>query len=59
MKLAGLLLLLAGWVLMLTAIALLASAASRGVFAFCGFGVETLGLVVLFRGHFVRHGDSE
>ena len=55
MKLAGLLLLLAGWLLVLTAVVLLPhDAASQGAFVLAGMGVETLALVLLFRAHWVR-----
>ncbi|HEY4045829.1 MAG TPA: hypothetical protein VGM27_03090 [Acidobacteriaceae bacterium] len=49
MKLAGMLLLLAGWVVVISAVVLLASPLSRGLFVFSGFGVEMLGLVLAFR----------
>lgn len=49
MKLAGMLLLLAGWGVVIFAIVLLASPISRGLFIFSGLGVEVLGLVLAFR----------
>jgi hypothetical protein len=49
MKLAGMLLLLAGWGVVIFAVVLLASPISRGLFIFSGLGVEVLGLVLAFR----------
>jgi hypothetical protein len=49
MKLAGMLLLLAGWMVVIFAVVLLASPISRGLFVFAGLGVEVLGLVLAFR----------
>ena len=46
MKVAGFLLLLAGWMLVLSAIALLPAAGSRSAFLLAGLGVEILGLVL-------------
>jgi hypothetical protein len=51
MKLAGLSLLLAGWGLVLTALAILPSAAARTGFVLAGLGVEILGLVLAARAH--------
>lgn len=51
MKLAGFLLLLAGWAIVIFAVALLASAAQRVGFVLSGLGVEALGLVLAFRSH--------
>lgn len=52
MKLAGFLLLLAGWGIVLAAVILLRSAAACGAFVLAGIGVEVLGLTVLARAHF-------
>ncbi len=57
MKLVGFLLLLAGWVIVLSAIALLASAPQRVVFVLAGIGVEILGLVLAVRSHLVLPGE--
>jgi hypothetical protein len=57
MKLAGFLLLLAGWCIVLSAIALLASAPQRAVFVLAGIGVEVLGLVLVVRSHLVLPGE--
>ncbi|MGB6199777.1 MAG: hypothetical protein WA871_05010 [Candidatus Acidiferrales bacterium] len=51
MKLAGLLLLPAGWLLVVSALVLLAAAAPRGAFVLAGVGVEIIGLVLLIRAH--------
>jgi hypothetical protein len=56
MKLAGFLLLLAGWLLVLSAVALLASPASRTAFVLAGFGVEVLGLILVARFHPLTRG---
>lgn len=51
MKLAALLLLPAGWLLVVSALMLLAAAVPRGVFVAAGLGVEALGLILLVRTH--------
>ena len=58
MKVAGLLLLPAGWALLLTAIALLAAAGPRAAFLLAGFGVEVLGLVLVARSHLTPREDE-
>jgi hypothetical protein len=50
MKLAGTLLLLAGWVIVVSAIVLFAGSGMRGIFVLAGLGVELLGLILAFRG---------
>jgi len=57
MKLAGFLLLLAGWAIVISAVALLASAPQRAGFVLAGIGVEALGLVLAVRSHLVLSGD--
>ena len=60
MKLAGFLLLLAGWGLVLSAVALLAPMGPRASFALTGFAVELLGLTLVFRAHLPpRREDRE
>ncbi len=49
MKLAGLLLLLAGWGIVLAAVGILASAGQRMAFVLAGIGVEIIGLVLIAR----------
>jgi len=57
MKLAGFLLLLAGWVIVMASVTLLASAPQRAGFVLAGTGVEALGLVLAIRSHLVFSGD--
>jgi uncharacterized membrane protein len=57
MKLAGFLLLLAGWGIALAACILLVPAAARRVFILAGLGVELLGLALVFRSHIVLRGE--
>lgn len=49
MKVAGLLLLLSGWIIVLAALVLIPSAAPRSAFVASGVGVELLGLFLLLR----------
>jgi hypothetical protein len=58
MKVAGFLLLLAGWALVLAAIALLPGAGSRVAFLLAGIGVEILGLVLAARAHLTPKRDE-
>ncbi len=51
MKFAGFTLLFAGWIIVLTAVALLASAGARGAFILAGMVVELLGLGLVTRAH--------
>ena len=51
MKLAGFLLLLAGWAIAMTAIVILPSAGARAAFLLAGMAVEAVGLVIVFRSH--------
>jgi hypothetical protein len=51
MKLAGVLLLVVGWVLVLATLALLGSAPSRTAFVLAGVGVEVVGMVLMARSH--------
>ena len=53
MKLGGFLLLLAGWGIVLAAVALLASTLPRTAFVLAGLGVEGLGLILVVRSHLV------
>ena len=59
MKLAGFLFLLAGWLIVLTAVALLAPALPRAVFVLAGLGVEVLGLIFVVRSHLAVRGERE
>lgn len=58
MKLAGFLLLVAGWLLALAAVILLAERPAGSIFVCWGIGVELLGMVLVFRSHLVR-GEHE
>jgi hypothetical protein len=58
MKIAGFLLLLAGWVLVLAAIAMLAAAGPRGAFLMAGVGVEVLGFALAARAHLTPKEDG-
>jgi len=51
MKLLGFLLLVAGWLIVLSALALLAASGPRAAFILAGAGVEILGLVIVVRAH--------
>lgn len=51
MKVAGLLLLFAGFAIVLSAFVLLALNAPRGVFVAAGMVVQLLGLILTFRSH--------
>jgi hypothetical protein len=51
MRLAGFLLLVTGWIIVLAAVVLFSSSAPRTWFALAGVGVELLGLVLVFRSH--------
>lgn len=58
MKAAGIMLLLAGWLLVLAAIVLLAANGPRIAFLLAGVGVEILGLVLLARAHLTPKEDQ-
>ncbi len=51
MKLAGFLLLLAGWALILATPPLLGAGTERAAFVLAGVGIEMLGLVLVVRAH--------
>lgn len=59
MKLAGILLLPAGWLLVICALVLLGAPAPRVVFVFAGAGVEVLGFVLFSRAHLAARGELE
>ncbi len=59
MKLAGLLLLLAGWGIVLGALALFPAGAPRTVFVLAGAAVEVLGLTLTVRSHWVQREEGE
>jgi len=51
LKPAGFLLLIMGWILVLSAVALLKQQGARAGFVIAGLGVEALGLVLVVRSH--------
>jgi hypothetical protein len=57
-KLAGMMLLVAGWGIVVAALVLLRTEASRGAFTVAGVLVEALGLTVFARGHMGPRGDG-
>ena len=59
MKIFGFLLLLAGWGLVLAALALLAASVPRAIFVLAGVCVELVGLAVVMRAHLVPQGARE
>jgi hypothetical protein len=60
MKLLGFFLLIAGWAIVLAALAVIGSGAPLAAFILSGSGVEILGLVLVMRCHMVRrHEDAE
>lgn len=59
MKAVGFLMLLAGWFLVLAAVALLASPPMRAAFVAAGIGVEGLGLALAFRSHLIPREEKE
>jgi hypothetical protein len=59
MKIAGFLLLLSGWLLVLAAVVILPGGASQTAFVLAGMAVEGVALVLLFRSHRVLHRSHE
>jgi hypothetical protein len=59
MKVAGFLLLVAGWAIVAFAAALLPSAGTRTIFALAGLAVELLGLGLAIRAHLVLSAEGE
>jgi hypothetical protein len=49
---------IAGWIIVLAAIALL-QAAPQTAFALAGFCVELLGVMLVVRSHLIPHGEHE
>jgi hypothetical protein len=58
MRVLSLLLLLAGWFLVLASIVLLNSLPSRAGFIFAGIAVEALGLIFMFRSHAIPREEK-
>lgn len=59
MKFLGFMLLLAGWIIVVTAVVLLPAGALRAVFALAGAGVEVLGLVLIVRAQPIPRGEHD
>jgi len=59
MRLTGFLLLLAGWVIDLAAVALLKPGTAQAVFVVAGTGVQILGLVLAARSHLIPREDKD
>jgi len=59
MKLAGFLLLVAGWVIAIFSIGMLPSAGPRSVFVLAGLAVELMGLALAVRSHTLLDTESE
>ena len=59
MKILGFVLLVSGWAIVLTAVALLTENVPRAAFVLAGIGVEMVGLVLLIRAHPVGRGEHE
>ena len=58
MKLVGFFLLLAGWLIVLAALAVIGSGVPLEAFILSGVGVEVLGLALVVRSHLVPHRDG-
>jgi transketolase C-terminal domain/subunit len=58
-KLLGFMLLLAGWAIVLAAVALLAAEALRAAFVLAGAGVEVLGLALVARAQLAAQGEHD
>lgn len=56
MKLAGFLLLVSGWGIVVATLPLLPSLPARAAFALAGMAVELIGLALVGRGHWVQKG---
>jgi len=58
MKLAGFLLLPAGWLIVLTAIVVLPAGSARAAFLLAGLGIEALGMGLVVRAHSPVFGEK-
>lgn len=54
MKIAGFLLLLSGWFLVLSALVLLREPSPQALFVLLGIAVEVFGLAMVFRAHLIH-----
>jgi len=59
MKIAGFLLLSAGWAIVAAAVALLPSSGARSAFVLAGVTVELFGLALAVRAHLVLPAEGE
>jgi hypothetical protein len=59
MKFLGFLMLFAGWLLVVAALAILPPAALRSIFILAGVGVEIIGLALAVRSHPILRGEEE
>ncbi len=59
MKLAGFLLLLAGWLIVVAAVVLLIPANARAIFVAAGVGVEIIGLTLVIRSNPLASREKE
>jgi cytochrome c biogenesis protein CcdA len=59
MKLAGFLLLLAGWIIVAAAVILLLPANAKAVFVLAGVAVEIMGLTLVIRSNPLAAGEKE
>jgi hypothetical protein len=59
MKITGLLMMPAGWFIVLAALVLLPAVLARNLFIAAGIGVEILGLVLFTRSHLVAKRGNE
>ena len=58
MRIAGFLLLLSGWFLVLSALVLLRAAWPQAVFILASVAVEVLGLAIIFRSYVLSRGKD-
>lgn len=58
MKLAGFLMLVAGWVIVLASMPLLGSMKLLTIFVLAGLGVEVIGLVLVVRSHLILEDQA-
>ncbi len=59
MKLAAFLLLVAGWIIMISAVVLFVATAGRAAFVGAGVAVQVLGLGLAVRAHLVQGEEHE
>ena len=59
MRPLGFLLLIAGWIIVLASVALLAQGAPQITFVLAGIAVELLGLVFFIRSHAILRGEGQ